>query len=336
MLSSVQLIEFANSNGIPLWALDASVALAMSLLVFSLCGIGVIVLVYMERKVSADIQLRYGPIHAGPRGTLQLIADMVKMLTKEDVFPKNADPWLFRLAPAIVFMAAFIGLMVMPVGPGLVVQDMNIGIIYALAIPSLAIAGFIMAGFGSYNKYAMLGSLRAAAQMVSYEVPRALSVIGIIMIAGSAKLSTIVDAQGLWYLFLQPLGFMVFLVSTIAELNRVPFDLPETESELVTGYHTEYSGMRFALFLFGEYIALIAAAALTVVLFLGGWHGPGPELLAPVWFLIKFFAVIYITMWVRWTLPRFRIDQVMDLGWKVLLPLALLNILITGIVISIF
>lgn len=334
MLSSTQLLEFADSHGIPVWALDVSVALTLSLAIFALCGLGVIVLVYMERKVSADIQMRPGPIHAGPRGSLQLVADMVKMLAKEDVFPKNADPWLFRLAPAVVFLAAFVGLMVMPIGPGLVAQDMNVGLIYVLAIPSIGIAGLIMAGYGSYNKYAMLGSLRSAAQMVSYEVPRALSIIGVVMIVGSAKLSSIVEAQGIWYLFLQPLGFMVFLVSTIAEINRVPFDLPESESELVTGYHTEYSGMRFAMFLFGEYIALMAAAALTVVLFLGGWHGPGPEFLAPLWFLIKFFGVIYITMWIRWTLPRFRIDHVMDLGWKVLLPLALLNILATGIIMS--
>ncbi|MBS3908723.1 MAG: NADH-quinone oxidoreductase subunit NuoH [Actinobacteria bacterium] len=335
MLTSVELFEFATRNGIPIWALDASIALLLSLAVFSLCGLGVIVLVYMERKVSADIQLRLGPTHVGPRGTLQLIADMIKLLSKEDVFPKNADRWLFRLAPALVFISAFVGLMAIPIGPRLVVQDLNVGLLYVLAIPSIAVAGLIMAGFGSYNKYAMMGGLRAAAQMVSYEVPRALSVIGIVMIVGSTKLSSIVDAQGLWYIFLQPIGFMVFFVSTLAEINRVPFDLPETESELVHGYSTEYSGMRYAFFLFGEYIALIAAAALTVVLFLGGWHGPGPEFLAPIWFAIKFFGIIFVIMWVRWTLPRFRIDQVMDLGWKVLLPLALLNILITGIVMSI-
>jgi len=332
MLSSAQLQEFANNYGIPLWGMDVSVALALGLLVFALCGIGVIVLVYMERKVAADFQLRYGPLHVGWHGSLQLIADMLKLLTKEDIFPKNADPWTFRLAPLVVFLAAFVGLLVMPVGPGLVVQDMNVGLIYVLAIPSIAVAGLIMSGFGSYNKYAMLGSLRSAAQMVSYEIPRALSVIGVVMIAGSAKLSSIVGAQGIWFIILQPLGFMVFLVSTLAEVNRTPFDLPETEAELVAGYSMEYGGMRFAFFLFGEYIALIAASALTVVLFLGGWHGPGPGFLAPVWFLIKMFAIIYLAMWIRWTLPRFRIDQVMDLGWKVLLPLSLLNILITGIV----
>lgn len=335
MLSSTQLLEFAGNYGIPLWALDAAVALAVSLAIFMLCGVGVIVLVYMERKVSADIQLRPGPIHAGPRGTLQLIADMIKMLTKEDVFPKNADRWLFRLAPAFVFGAAFVGLMVMPVSPRLVGLDLNVGLVYVLAIPSIAVAGIIMASYGSYNKYAMLGGMRAAAQMVSYEVPRALSVIGVVMIAGSANLSSIVGAQSVWYAFLQPIGFIVFLVATIAEINRVPFDLAESESELVTGYHTEYSGTRFVLFLFAEYIALIAAAALTVVLFLGGWHGPGPEFLAPVWFVVKMFGFIFVAMWIRWTLPRFRIDQVMDLGWKVLVPMALVNILVTGIVMSI-
>jgi len=333
MLSSTQLIEFANSYGIPLWAMDATVAAALALLVFALCGAGVIVLVYMERKVSADIQLRWGPLHVGWHGSLQLIADMLKLLTKEDVFPKNADPWIFRLAPTIMFLGAFVGLLVIPVGPGLVAQDMNVGLLYVLAIPAISVVGLIMAGFGSYNKYAMLGSMRSAAQMVSYEVPRALSIIGVVMIAGSAKLTSIVDAQGLWYLIWQPLGFLVFFIATLAEINRVPFDLPESESELVTGHHTEYSGMRFAFFFFAEYTAFIAAAALTVVLFLGGWHGPGPVFLAPIWFLIKMFAVIYVTMWIKWTLPRFRIDQVMDLGWKVLLPLSLLNILVTGIVI---
>ncbi|HCH00157.1 MAG: hypothetical protein A2074_05865 [Candidatus Aquicultor primus] len=332
MLSSAQLQEFANNYGIPLWGLDASIALVLAVAVFCLCGLGVVVLVYMERKIAADFQIRYGPLHVGWHGSLQLVADILKLITKEDVFPKKADPWIFRLAPAIVFLAAFVGLLVMPIGPGLVVQDLNVGLIYVLAIPSIGIAGLIMAGFGSYNKYAMMGSLRAAAQMVSYEIPRALSVIGVVMIAGSAKLSAIVGAQGIWHIILQPLGFMVFLVSTLAELNRTPFDLPDTEAELVAGFSMEYSGMRFAFFFFGEYIALMAASALTVVLFLGGWHGPGPEFLAPVWFLIKTFGVIFLAMWIRWTLPRFRIDQVMDLGWKVLLPLALLNILITGIV----
>ncbi len=332
MLSSSSLLQFASHNGMPIWVLNTSIALIMSLVVFALCGLGVLILVYMERKVAADMQLRWGPMHVGWHGVLQLIADSVKLLSKEDIFPRNADRWIFRLAPVLVFLPAFIGLMVMPIGPHLVVQDLNVGLLYVLAVPAIGVAGVIMAGFGSYNKYAILGSLRSAAQMVSYEVPRALSILGVVMIAGSAKLTAIVGTQHAWYIFLQPIGFVVFLVSTLAETNRVPFDLPETESELVNGYHTEYSGTRFLFFLFGEYIALIAGSALAVVLFLGGWHGPGPEFLAPVWFLIKMFAIIYLAMWIRWTLPRFRIDQVMDLGWKVLLPLALLNVLITGLI----
>lgn len=332
MLSSHQLLGFASNNGIPIWMLNAAIALVMGIVVFALCGLGVLILVYMERKVSADFQLRWGPMHVGWHGVLQLIADSIKLLSKEDIFPRNADRWIFRLAPVFVFLPAFIGLMVMPIGPHLVVQDLNVGLLYVLAVPAIGVAGVIMAGFGSYNKYSILGSLRSAAQMVSYEVPRAISIIGVVMIAGSAKLSAIVGAQHAWYIFLQPIGFVVFLVSTLAEINRVPFDLPETESELVNGYHTEYSGTRFLFFLFGEYIALIAGSALTVVLFLGGWHGPGPAFLGPIWFLIKMFGVIYLAMWIRWTLPRFRIDQVMDLGWKVLLPLALLNVLITGLI----
>jgi NADH-quinone oxidoreductase subunit H len=239
------------------------------------------------------------------------------------------------LAPVVAFIPTYLGFLVLPIGKGIVIQDLNVGLLYVLAIPAISVAGIIMAGFGSYNKYAVLGSLRSAAQMVSYEVPRALSVIGIVMIAGSAKLSSIVGAQSIWYLLLQPIGFIVFLVSTLAEINSTPFDLPETESELIQGYHTEYSGMRWAFFFFAEYVALLAAAALTTVLFLGGWHGPGPAFLGPIWFLIKTFATIWVIMWIRWTLPRFRIDQVMDLGWKVLLPLALINILITGIVMMI-
>lgn len=335
MLSSTQLLEFANNHGIPVWALDASIAAVLAVILFAICGLSVIINVYTLRKTAGHFQLRYGPMHVGWHGSLQLVADVLKLLSKEDIFPKNADRWIFRLAPVVAFMPAFLGLLVIPVGKGAVIQDLNVGILYVLAIPSITVAGIIMAGFGSYNKYAILGSLRSAAQMVSYEIPRALSIIGIVMIAGSAKLSSIVDAQSIWYIILQPIGFMVFLVSTLAEINSTPFDLPETESELINGYNTEYSGMRFAFFFFAEYVAMTAAAALTAVLFLGGWHGPGPEFLGPLWFIIKTFAVILAFMWIKWTLPRFRIDQVMDLGWKVLLPIALLNILITGIVIMV-
>jgi NADH-quinone oxidoreductase subunit H len=327
---SAELVNFAGSLGIHGWFLDIAVALVYALVLFAFFGLMVMVLVYMERKVSADIQLRYGPIHVGPRGALQLVADMLKLLTKEDVFPKLADRWVFRLAPALMFAAAFVGFLAIPIGSGLAFKDMNVGLLYVLAVPAVAVAGIIMAGYGSFNRYAILGSLRSAAQMISYEVPRSLSVLGVIMIAGSMKLSSIVNAQSVWYAFLQPLGFIVFLVSSIAESNRVPFDLPESESELVAGYYTEYSGMRFAFFLFGEYVSLLMVAALTTILFLGGWHGP--LLPGPIWFAIKTFAVIYLLMWVRWTLPRFRIDQVMDLCWKVLLPLAILNILLTGLV----
>ncbi|MBI4733374.1 MAG: NADH-quinone oxidoreductase subunit NuoH [Rubrobacteridae bacterium] len=329
-MSSAKLIELANNYGIPVWSLDIIIALITGIILFSVLGLMVLILVYMERKVSADIQIRYGPLHVGPLRTLQLIADPIKLMTKQDVFPTHADPWIFRLAPAVMFIAAFIGIMAIPFAANFAIKDMNVGLIYVLAVPSIGVAGLMMAGYGSYNRYAILGSLRGAAQMVSYEVPRSLSVIGIVMLAGSTKLSSIVEAQHFWYLLLQPIGFLVFFVSSIAEINRVPFDLPETESELVTGYHTEYSGMRFTFFLFAEYISMTAAAMLTVVLFLGGWHGP--FLPGIVWFIIKTFGVIYVMMWIRWTLPRFRIDQVMDLGWKVLLPLSLINILITGIV----
>ncbi|MHB8840719.1 MAG: NADH-quinone oxidoreductase subunit NuoH [Candidatus Aquicultor sp.] len=335
MLSSTKLLEFANNNGIPVWALDATIAIVFAIVLFAICAVSVIINVYLLRKVSADFQLRYGPMHVGWHGALQLFADAIKLLSKEDIFPSNADRWIFRLAPVVAFVPVYLGFLVLPIGKGMVIQDLNVGLLYILAIPAIGVAGIIMAGFGSYNKYAIIGSLRSAAQMVSYEVPRALSIIGIVMIAGSAKLSSIVGAQHIWYLILQPIGFVVFLVSTLAEINSTPFDLPETESELVNGYYTEYSGMRFMFFFFAEYVALFAAATLTTVLFLGGWHGPGPEYLGPIWFTIKTFAMIWVIMWIKWTLPRFRIDQVMDLGWKVLLPIALINVLVTGIVIMI-
>jgi len=326
-----------NSTGnytFDVWALDIAMAIAFALAIFSILGLLVMILVYMERKVSADIQVRYGPLHVGPRGSLQLIADMIKLLTKEDVFPRHADRWIFRIAPALMFASAFMIFLVIPIGPGIVVKEMNLGVIYVLAIPAIGIGGLIMSGFGSYNRFAILGSFRAIAQMVSYEVPRALSLIGVVMIAGSLKLSTIVESQTIWYVFLQPLGFLIFLISSMAEINRAPFDIPEAESELVSGYNTEYSGMRFAFFFFAEYVSMFAVGVLTVIMFLGGWQGPFFP--GPVWFFIKTFMVIYLMMWIRWTFPRFRIDQVMNLCWKVLLPLALLNLLATGLIMSIF
>lgn len=333
-MQGVGLVNYVNDYGLRIWATDIAYAVALALGIFSVLGVLVMVLVYMERKVSADIQVRYGPLHVGPYGSLQLIADMVKLLTKEDVFPTRADRWIFRLAPALMFASAFMIYMIIPIGPGLVVKEMNLGVIYVLAIPAIGIAGLIMSGFGSYNRFAILGSLRAIAQMVSYEVPRGLSVLGVVMIAGSMKLCEIVESQAIWYIFLQPLGFLVFFISSLAEINRVPFDIPEAESELVSGYHTEYSGMRFAFFLFAEYLSMFAVGVISVLLFLGGWSGP--LLPGPIWFFIKVFAVVYLIMWIRWTFPRFRMDQVMNLCWKVLLPLALLNILATGLIMSIF
>lgn len=328
MIYSARLSEIISNLGLSGWFNDVATASILALINLALLGFLVVVLVYMERKVSADIQVRYGPLHVGPHGVLQLVADIIKLLTKEDVFPSNADRWVFRIAPALMFTSAFISFMVIPLSSTLVIQDMNIGLIYVLAMPALSVAGLIMAGYGSYNRYAMLGSLRSAAQMVSYEVPRTLSVVGVIMLAGSLKLSSIVESQSVWYMFLQPLGLLVFLVASIAEVNRVPFDIPEAESELVSGFHTEYSGMRFSFFLFAEYLSMFAVAVLTALLFLGGWHGP--LLPGPVWVLIKTFAVIYFLMWVRWTFPRFRIDQAMNLCWKVLLPIAFINIFVTA------
>lgn len=296
---------------------------------FSFVGLSVIILVYMERKVSAHIQDRLGPMRTGWHGSLQLVADMIKMILKEDIIPSKADKAVFVLAPFVVFIPAFLVYLIIPFGPGWVGRDLNVGILYFLAIPSVSVLGLIMAGWGSRNKFAFLGGMRSAAQMISYEIPRALSVLAVVMLAGTLSTVAVVNSQDrLWFIALQPLAFIIYFIASIAETNRIPFDFSEAESELVAGYGTEYSGIRWGLFMMAEYAAVFAAAAIGAVLFLGGWQGP---FLPPViWFLLKTYLLIFLMMWVRWTLPRFRIDQMMDLSWKLLVPLALLNLGLTG------
>lgn len=310
-------------------------------LVVGLLLLAVAYLTWLERKVIGDIQVRFGPSRVGPFGLLQPIADGIKLMFKEDVVPANADRLIFFLAPALSFVPALIVFAVIPFGPSFVITDVNVGLLYVFAVASLGVYGSVLAGWASNSKYSLLGGLRSAAQMVSYELGLGLSVLGVVMMTGSLSLVDIVEAQkgtwlGIlprWNIFPQFLGFVIFLISSNAELNRAPFDLPEAETELVAGFHTEYSSMKFALFFMAEYANMIAVAALATTLFLGGWRGP---LLPPViWFLLKVFAFIFLFIWIRATLPRFRYDQLMGFGWKVLLPLALANVMFTAALILI-
>lgn len=295
--------------------------------------------IYFERKVIGWMQFRIGPNRVGPLGLLQSVADVAKLLIKEDTIPHKAERHLFILAPVLTFIPAFTVLAVFPFTNTMYFTSLNVGVLYYVALSGISTIGIILGGWASNNKYALLGGMRSAAQMISYEVPLVISVTGVVMTAGSLNLRTIVDAQsGGWFWdwnFLpQIVGFVVFIIAAVSELNRTPFDLPEAESELVAGYHVEYSGFRFAFFMLAEYVYVFAIASLTTVLFLGGWHAPLAFLdFIPgiVWFLLKFSFIVFFLFWLRATLPRVRVDQLMGLGWKVLLPLSLLNIFITAV-----
>ena len=293
-------------------------------------------LTYAERKVIGAMQLRQGPMVVGPMGLLQPIADAVKLLMKETIFPTGANKVVFILAPIITFTLAMIGWAVIPFGEGLVIADINVGVLYLFAISSLGVYGILMAGWASNSRYAFLGALRSAAQMVSYEIAIGLIIINVLITAGSLNLSEIVRAQeGLWYFIPHFPMFMIFIASILAETNRHPFDLPEAEAELVAGYNVEYSSMGFALFFLGEYANMILMSAMAVILFLGGWLPPldiAPLnwIPGPVWLILKICFVLFIFIWARATLPRYRYDQLMRLGWKVFLPLSLLWVVLTS------
>lgn len=292
---------------------------------------------YFERKVIGHMQVRLGPMRVGPHGLLQPIADGIKLFFKEDIIPANADKPIFFVAPIISLFAALSSLAVIPFFEGFVIANINIGLLFILAMSSLGSYGIIMAGWASNSKYSFLGGLRSSAQVISYEIAMGLSLVGVMMLSGSLNLIDIVKAQEKYplgvFLFPQILGFFVFMVAAIAETNRAPFDLPEAESELVAGYFVEYSGMRFALFYAAEYIGMIVMSSIATVCFLGGWNGPFTIPFIPFgWFLIKVYFVIFFYFWIRATLPRYRYDHLMNLGWKVLIPLTLLNIVITGLI----
>lgn len=297
-------------------------------------------LVLAERKILARMQLRHGPNRVGPFGLLQPLADVIKLLTKEDFVPDRSDKWLFLLAPGLAAVTALLSFAVVPFAPPvtlfgreipMVVCDLNIGVLYFLGLSSLAVYGVALGGWASNSKYSLLGGIRGLAQLISYELSMGLSLVPVVLMARSFSLTDIVYAQqGLPFMISNPVAFFIFVVSVLAESRRVPFDIPEAENEIVAGFHTEYSGMRFGLFFVGEYINMIILGSMVTVFFLGGWLGP---VLPPiVWFLLKVLAVAFVFIWIRGTLPRLRYDQLMHFGWKFLIPLALVNVLVTGAV----
>jgi NADH-quinone oxidoreductase subunit H len=363
--------------------MDIWFIVASAIVAFIILNVGLVTvafLVYFERKIAAHMQARQGPNRAGPLGLLQSFADLLKMLKKEDTTPRDSDKVVFFLAPIVSTFTALGALSVIPFGPaynmpggidflGLTrlnwfVSQVNVGALLILALSSLGVYGIIMAGWGSNSKYALLGGLRASAQVISYEITLGISLIGVFLLSGSLNLNNIITAQfphitgglgqpgtpGIWFVLLQPVGFLVFLTSAIAETNRTPFDLPEAEAELVSGYHTEYSGMRFGLFQLSEYVAMAIMSSVAALCFLGGWLSPFEGLLhgtdipfisglllsGPHWFILKLAFFIFVYMWVRWTLPRFRYDQLMGLCWKVFLPITLLNIMVIALLRLIF
>ncbi len=300
-------------------------------------------LVWVERKLLARLQIRYGPNRTGKFGLLQPIADAIKMLFKEDIIPTDADRTIFILAPAVVAATALLIFAAVPFGSTItlfgreipmVIADLNIGVLFVFALSSLGVYGVALGGWASNSKFSLLGGIRGAAQMISYELSLGLSIIPVVMLAGSFSLVEIVEAQARYpFILIQPIGFLIFMISALAESKRIPFDLPEAENELGAGFHTEYSGMRFGLFFVGEYVHMQVLGALMAIFFLGGWRGP--VLPPPIWLLVKVLLICLVMIWMRGTLPRLRYDQLMAIGWKVLVPVALVNIMVTGMIILI-
>ena len=290
-------------------------------------------LIWLERRLLALWQDRYGPNRAGPFGLLIVLADTLKLFFKEDWIPPFADKKVFVIAPAIVMVAALMGFVVIPFAPGFMVSDLNIGVLFFLATSSMGAYSIILGGWASNNKYALLGAMRGAAQMISYEVFMGLSIMGVVLLSGSFSLHTIVEAQaGMWYVVPQFAGFVIFFIAGIAETHRLPFDIPESESEIIAGFHSEYSGMKFGMFFVGEYVGIILISSMTVALYFGGWLGP--DFLPPaVWFILKTFFFIFIFVLLRASLPRPRYDQLMDFGWKILLPITIINLMVTAAIV---
>ena len=290
-------------------------------------------LIWLERRMLALWQDRYGPNRAGPFGLLIVLADTIKLFFKEDWVPPFADKKVFVIAPAIVMVSALMGFVIIPFAPGFIVSDLNIGILFFLAASSMGAYSIILGGWASNNKYALLGAMRGAAQMISYEVFMGLAIMGVVILSGSFSLHTIVEAQrGMWYVVPQFVGFLIFFIAGIAETHRLPFDIPESESEIIAGFHSEYSGMKFGMFFVGEYVGIVLISSLTVALYFGGWLGP--DFLPPaVWFILKTFGFIMVFILLRASMPRPRYDQLMDFGWKILLPITIINLMVTAAIV---
>ncbi len=291
---------------------------------------------WLERKEAGHIQSRHGPMRVGVwHGWAQPLADTIKLLLKEDITPKGVDLWVFRLAPIIVFIPSFMAYVCIPFGNGMTASDLNVGIIYIVAVTGLVVTAIIMAGWSAGNKYAIMSAFRSGAQIVSYEVPMVISILSVILLVGSFKMGDFVKVQQeyCWLIFLQPLAFLIYFISAVAETNRAPFDLPEAESEIVAGYFIEYTGMKFALFFLAEYTNMVTVSAVATTLFLGGWTLFGLERIIPPFliFLVKVLALVFVIIWFRWTFPRLRVDQLMNFCWKILLPLSLANLVFTGL-----
>jgi NADH-quinone oxidoreductase subunit H len=341
---------FLNQNlpgfsDLPTWVQVLIPAAVCGVLLVTFMALGPILYVYVETKVAGFMQDRIGPKRVGPHGMLQTIADALKLMFKEAIYPAGADKKLFILAPCLVVLGAFLSFVVIPFGARGVTADLNVGLFYVVAVSSVSTVGLIMAGWASNNKYALFGAMRSAAQIVSYEIPAVMTLLTVVMIVGSLSLNDIVMAQqgGLhsWFLFryfpLMPVAFLIFFTAGLAECNRVPFDIPEAESELVAGFHTEYSGFFFAMFFMAEYTEMFIVSAVASVLFLGGWWAPlpalqqiGPVGLGAVWLIAKAWALVFVMMWLRWTLPRLRVDQLMHVAWKVLLPISMTLVVVVG------
>ena len=310
--------------------LEALFALIKIIIVWGTVSLLVAYMTYFERKLIGHMQVRLGPMRVGPHGLLQPIADGLKLFLKEDIIPREADRAVFVLAPLFALVPAFVVYSVIPISSGFVIANLNIGLLFVVGVSSLGIFGIVMAGWASGSKYSMLGGFRSAAQMISYEIFLGFALIGPLMIAGSLNMLDIVEAQKeVWFIVYQPLAFVLFFTAGLAETNRIPFDLPEAETELVAGFHTEYSGMKFAFFFLAEYANMMVVCSIAAVVFFGGYLGPGAP--GAHWFILKVFIGMFFMMWLRATLPRFRYDQLMGLGWKLMFPLALANIFLTGL-----
>ena len=330
------LFEKLAATGLPeAWLMPISYAV-LGGVIFGTLSVLALFLVWWERKIAAHIQQRFGPMRVGWHGWYQTIMDAVKLLQKEDIRVAIRDKVVFFWAPVLCFVAAFLAYVVMPFGKGLIVADLNIGILYIMAVTTFTIIALLMAGWGSHNKYALLGGMRSAAQIVSYEVPMAVSLLTVVLFVGSLSMVDIVEAQSgwfwNWFIFKPVVGqvaFVTYLIAAVAEANRVPFDIPEAESELVAGYNVEYSGMKFAMFFLAEFVNLFTVSAIAVTLFLGGWHGP--EFLPSwFWFFLKSFSMVLLLMLFRWTYPRLRVDQLMKFAWKFLIPVTFANLMLAG------